>query len=146
MPREKQFDVAAALCAAMETFWAHGFEHTSMEQLLARMGIQRGSFYDTFGSKREVLLAALANYDVSVRRAALVNAAAGKPPVEGILAVFRALPDGPTGATADNGCLLVNCGLELAARDEAVAAIVRAGLEDTRSFFEALVEAGQRDG
>jgi TetR/AcrR family transcriptional repressor of nem operon len=46
----------------MEVFWKQGYENTSMNDLLDAMGIQRGSFYNTFGSKKETYLRALDRY------------------------------------------------------------------------------------
>ena len=34
---------------AMETFWHYGYEGTSIQTLVEKMGINRGSLYDTFG-------------------------------------------------------------------------------------------------
>ena len=48
MPRTKAFDVTDALDKAKDYFWAHGYESTSMDDLLKAMGINRGSFYDTY--------------------------------------------------------------------------------------------------
>ena len=39
MPWEKQFDVDAALSRAMEAFWSKGYEATSTQELLGRMGV-----------------------------------------------------------------------------------------------------------
>ncbi len=145
MPREKQFDVEAALDRAMETFWAHGYEPTSMERLLERMGINRGSFYDTFESKRAVLLEALRRYAVE-RGEAMRAAAEGRPPREAILSVFRTLISGSPRAPGCRGCLLVNSAVELAPRDAEVAKIVRKGFRDIARFFARLVERGQAAG
>ena len=62
MPWEKQFDVDAALERAGEAFWANGYEATSVRDLLNTMGIQKGSFYDTYGSKKTAYLMALRQY------------------------------------------------------------------------------------
>ena len=51
MPRQKDFDPDRALGNAMELFWEKGYEATSVQDLVDRMGINRFSMYDTFGSK-----------------------------------------------------------------------------------------------
>lgn len=146
MPWEKQFDVDKALERAKETFWARGYEATSMELLLKRMGINRGSFYDTFRSKRDVLVKALRQYDAHNRASLLRAAAQGKPPREAIATVFRCMIDGSRGRLSRHGCLLVNSALEMAPKDKEVAQIVRSGFKDIEKFFAELVRQGQEAG
>ena len=62
MPWEKQFDQNETLELAMRAFWSGGYEGTSMTELLESMGIQKGSFYATYGSKHQVLIDALEAY------------------------------------------------------------------------------------
>lgn len=56
------FNREAALERAMDLFWDKGFANTGMTELLAHMGIQRQSFYNTFGSKEEVFIEAIKLY------------------------------------------------------------------------------------
>ena len=146
MPWEKQFDIDVALDKAKEVFWTHGYEATSMEMLLKAMGINRGSFYDTFKSKRDVLVRSLRRYDTDNRASAIRAAAAGYPPREAITAVFRSMIDGSRGPLGRLGCFLVNSALEVAPQDEEVSLIVSEGLRDVERFFADLVRAGQEQG
>lgn len=56
MPWEKQFSPDDVLVKAMNAFWARGYESTSMQDLVACMGINRGSLYATFGDKRSLFI------------------------------------------------------------------------------------------
>jgi len=71
MPWTKNFDVDRTLDKAMRLFWAHGYEATSMQDLVDGMGINRGSIYSTYGDKRQLFLAALNRYDVECRKSLL---------------------------------------------------------------------------
>lgn len=56
MGRPRTFDEAEALEAAMNVFWAKGYDGTSMKDLTAAMGISGPSLYSTFGDKRGLYL------------------------------------------------------------------------------------------
>lgn len=145
MPWEKQFDVDAALGRAMDAFWSRGYEATSTQDLLARMGINRGSLYDTFGSKRELFMKALEHYQATYQ-GPKVAAAQGRTPRETIGALFDGLVAEALGDDGRCGCLLVNTALELAPHDEEIAGIVAAGLRDIEAFFRETIEKGQQVG
>lgn len=144
MPLEKQFNVDDALNRAVAAFWAHGYEATSVRDLLDCMGINRGSLYATFGDKRSLFLQALRRYDAIHREAWTGALAKSRSPRAAILAAF----DGVIAATLDSGsrdgCLLVNTALELSPHDEEVAGIVRQGLTGMEAFFREMLELGQR--
>lgn len=146
MPWEKQFDVEAALTRAMEAFWSQGYEATSTQDLLARMGINRGSLYDTFGSKRSLFLKALEHYLAICQAPRVAAAARGRTPRETVGALFDGLVSEALGEGGRRGCLLVNTALELAPHDAEIARIVAAGLRDIETFFKATIEKGQEIG
>ncbi|MFE0778507.1 TetR/AcrR family transcriptional regulator, partial [Streptomyces sp. NPDC058861] len=62
MARTKEFDPDAALRAALELFWARGYEATTMADLVEHLGVGRASLYATFGNKHELYLKALDRY------------------------------------------------------------------------------------
>ncbi|WP_189937155.1 TetR/AcrR family transcriptional regulator [Streptomyces sulfonofaciens] len=60
--RPRQFDVDAALDAALEVFWRHGYEGTSLSELTDSMGINRPALYAAFHGKKELFFRALDRY------------------------------------------------------------------------------------
>ena len=60
--RPRAYDPDVALSRAVETFWAHGYAGTSLDDLSAAMGMNRPSLYAAFGDKRDLYLKSLAFY------------------------------------------------------------------------------------
>src|ERR1700732_2397230 len=54
MARPREFVETTVLEAAMNCFWAQGFEQTSVRDLAERMGITGASLYNAFGDKRSL--------------------------------------------------------------------------------------------
>ncbi|HHI79648.1 MAG TPA: TetR/AcrR family transcriptional regulator [Planctomycetes bacterium] len=146
MGREKQFDVQDALEKALECFWAQGYEATSMSSLLGEMGINRGSFYDTFESKKGVFLEALRRYDQKYRRDWLHGIKREVSPRAAILKLFETVLEEAMGDRGSLGCFLVNTALEMANRDPEIREIVDHSFADTRAFFSEMVKQGRKRG
>src|SRR5260370_8021932 len=119
MGRPREFDPDAALARAMEAFWAKGYEGTSLADLVAATGLNKGSLYAAFGDKRRLYLAAMERYerDGIDRTVAILRDAAD--PSAAIAAMF----DGVIAAVERRdrrGCLLCNASLDPAPYDPAV--------------------------
>lgn len=123
--RPREFDEDAVVARATEVFWERGYGATSMQDLVDALGVQRGSLYGTFGSKRSLLLLALAHYRAEVARR--LAALEGPGPVLPALRAFLAAPLGPRAAPLGAGCLMGNTALELAPEDTEIADAVREG-------------------
>lgn len=61
--RPKTFDQEIAIEKATELFWIKGYKATSLEDLITVMKIKKGSFYNTFGSKRKLFVEIVKRYD-----------------------------------------------------------------------------------
>jgi AcrR family transcriptional regulator len=101
--RPRGFDRAAALRLAMESFWEHGYEGTSVGDLTARMGIRPPSLYAAFGSKEALFREAVALYEDMEGEPPLQALREEPTAIAGIEAMLRAnvrsytLPGRPTG-------------------------------------------------
>jgi len=146
MPWEKQFDVDLALEKAMQTFWARGFEATSMQDLVDCMGVNRGSLYATFGDKRSLFIQALRRYDKNHRADWAAALASNAGPRAAILGVFDAVISSVLQGGSRDGCLLVNTALELSPHDPEISDIVSHGLSQMEGFFREMIEKGQEAG
>ena len=146
MPWQKQYDETEVLRRAMEAFWARGYEATSINDLVAATGINRGSLYAAFADKRGLFLRALEHYDKEHRRAFLAALARDHAPRDAILEAFRQVAEASEGGRNRKGCLLVNTALELSPHDPGIEKVVRAKLEAVEAFFRGRIEAARKDG
>jgi TetR/AcrR family transcriptional repressor of nem operon len=133
MPRTKEFEPQEALDAAMHLFWRKGFGATSMRDLLDAMCIGRGSFYDTFGDKHTLFLAALDRFEDA--RTSWMDRALEGAGMDGIEEVFRRSIEGLLGFEPRRGCLLANTAVELAPHDPEVAVRISRYVRRTEEAF-----------
>ncbi len=146
MPWEKTYNERDVLDSAMLAFWRHGYEGTSMQDLVDATGINRGSIYAAFTSKRALFLRALRHYDRIYREQHLRRVSEANPPREAILAAFVSAARKPADANRPWGCLLVNSALELSPHDPEVQVLVQQSLRAVEQFFRIHIEAGQHSG
>lgn len=145
MARPREFDEATALDAAMNRFWAQGYELTSVRDLAASMGITGASLYNAFGDKRSLYRRALAHYvEHSVRDR--IRRLSKLPPVAAIEAFFDEIVERSVRDSEFRGCLLVNAALEVAPYDPEFRDAVVQELGRIKAFFHDSVTAGQEDG
>ena len=145
MPWKKNFDVDVALRRAGETFWSHGYEATSMTDLLQAMGIQKASFYDTYGSKKAIYLRSLEQY-ATTRFGHFDGLVEGLAPKAALHTLIDAIYAECVSKAGHRGCMLINCALELAHCDvDAQRAVARA-LEAHEQSYTDLIQAGQAAG
>jgi len=144
--RPKEFQRDVVLDRAMQVFWSRGYAATSIEHLVARMGIQRGSLYNTFGDKRRLFFAAIEHYD-RVETAKLL--AALDEPASGTTAIrrfFRLKVELAMAPGRPRGCLVTNSAAELASRDRGTGTRVGAVLAKIEAAFERAVVRAQEAG
>ncbi|MFC9732668.1 TetR/AcrR family transcriptional regulator [Streptomyces roseolus] len=147
MARTKEFDPEAALQAALDLFWARGYEATSMADLVERLGIGRASLYATFGSKHELYLKAMDRY-LETRDPRLVEElSAPGPALPAVRALVRRFA---AEATAEglrlSGCFVTNSAAELAPRDPAVARRVELSWEQIETLLYAALTRARAQG
>jgi TetR/AcrR family transcriptional repressor of nem operon len=146
MPWEKQFDVDEVLEKAMHAFWSRGYEATSMQDLVTRTGVNRGSLYATYRDKHALFLAALRMYDERQRRNRLADLEARYGPREAIRQLLLAFALSVSDKSGNRGCFLTNTALELAAHDREAGKIVAHAQAEIEAFFARMIRQGQKAG
>lgn len=145
MPWDKQFDVDATLDRAVNQFWGHGYESTSMQALVDCTGVNRASLYATYGDKRAIFLAALHRYDV-MRRQAMLGKLEKVRPIDAIRRLFTGFAEQGSTDAHPRGCFLANTAVELAAHDAEIRDIVAKAQRELEEFFRRKIEEGQAAG
>lgn len=107
----KQFDRYQVLDRAMQVFWRHGYQATSIQDLVEATGINRGSLYTTFGDKRGLFLAVLDHYSERIARPTMakLNHPDPRRAIEGM---FESIISRTSDPTFPRGCLNTNTSLE----------------------------------
>ena len=146
MPWEKTYNEEEVLTRAMEAFWAHGYEATSMSDLVKATGINRGSMYAAFTDKRNLFIRALTHYDQRHRADYLQHVRSSNTPRTAIITAFEDAVEAAGDGTDRRGCLLVNTSLELSPHDNEIDDIVRASFAGVEDFFRQNIEDGQAVG
>ena len=144
MARPREFDEEAVLDAAVQCFWEHGYEATSVRDLIEKTGITGASLYNAFGDKRALYQRALDHYveDSVVDRIRRCEALA---PREAIGAFFAEIVRRSLDDRQHKGCLLVNAALDVAPNDPGFQRILAVVLIRVEQFFLGRIEAGQAD-
>lgn len=117
MARPREFDPEVAMDKAMSLFWDVGYEEASLAELLATMGITKGSFYKAFRDKHSVYLSALDHYNDKVigsTAAYLADRSQGTG-TERILGLFNVVAERAQRDGDRLGCFLCNALVDKAA-------------------------------
>ncbi|AUH65974.1 TetR/AcrR family transcriptional regulator [Paracoccus zhejiangensis] len=142
MARHREFDEEKALKGAMNVFWQRGYAGAGMQELCTAMGLNPGSLYAAFGSKRELFFLVMRRYLETVTQEGIARIQAADSGSAGIRAYFAYLVDGIVDGRRQWGCLGTNAFLELGDRDEEVNAIMTAHYKRLETAF---LTAIQRD-
>ncbi|WP_139284211.1 TetR/AcrR family transcriptional regulator [Rubrimonas cliftonensis] len=133
MARPYSFEPEAALEAAMQVFWRDGYELARLAELQSQMGIQRGSLYNEFGSKKALFLKALNKYvALHVDPGIALLLRSDMSAEDRIDAFFRAIPK-----NEPRGCLLCNTAASIAGIDAEVRKVVATQLSRFHNAFNA---------
>lgn len=145
--RPRSYDPEAALAAARDAFWAHGFSATSLDDLSAATGMNRPSLYAAFGDKRAIYLTALRQQAQGMLNA--TTAALSAPwDLRRTLTNFYSRAVGIYVGDAENGrgCFLVGTALADAIDDAEVRDILNRSFEAMDAVMMARLAKAVEDG
>ena len=146
MARFREFDTEAAVQAAMVAFRQHGYEGTSIQDLVEATGVGRGSLYAAFGSKDGLWLAAMDRYREQYAAPLIELLHSGAPARELIREVLVAVVDDIVRDGNRLACLIVGAAMERVAEDPETARRVRTTTQSLEDALTEIITAGQAAG
>ncbi|MDI9635148.1 TetR/AcrR family transcriptional regulator [Kamptonema cortianum] len=117
--RPRTFSESDAVTAAMELFWAQGYEPTGMTQLLDHLGMARQSVYNTFGDKRSLYLRSLSLYTSRALEEFERRLTSGPTAYDGLCEAILSQAE-VRDPLERHGCMAVNAAAEFGVSDEDV--------------------------
>jgi TetR/AcrR family transcriptional repressor of nem operon len=141
--RPREFDEQDVLERALEAFWVHGYEATSVVDLVEATGLKKGSLYQAFGDKHALLLRSLDHY-LTRGRAHMQTHLAGDGALSARLRDVMTLSC--SASNQKRGCFAVNCLVELAPHDADVQALLAEHFRVTERIVERAIERGIERG
>lgn len=146
MARPREFDEAEVLDAAIDRFWIHGYEATSVRDLADEMKLSGASLYNAFGDKRSLYERALRRYLDETFRARIQRIESAHPPRDAVVQFLDEIVARSLADRKRRGCMLVNSAIEGAPRDTSSKEIIAVFLNEVEAFFLRSVSAGQENG
>ncbi|HRH46967.1 MAG TPA: TetR/AcrR family transcriptional regulator [Pyrinomonadaceae bacterium] len=146
MARPKEFDRDQALTKAIEVFWESGFEGSSMQNLLDRMGINRASLYDTFGDKHSLYLEALGKY-CEINEGILLETLQLEIPVkEKLRRFFMIVVENACSENGFRGCFINNAMIERSSFDTKTASHTTASINRIETGLQNALNNAKKSG
>jgi TetR/AcrR family transcriptional regulator, transcriptional repressor for nem operon len=146
MGRKLEFSKEKALHTAMESFWAHGYEQTSMRDLAQQLGLHLGSVYNALGDKERVFEAALKLNLEEVVLPRLRALETAEDPLKALGDFMTHTAEECTGDRPAPGCFLVNSLLEIADINDNITKTMHGYLAQIEDIFVHCVERAQKAG
>lgn len=146
MARTREFDLDAAVSAAMQVFRTKGYEGTSMRDLAEATGLGSGSLYAAFGSKDGLYLAVLDLYRERYAAPLVETLRCGADAREVIREVFVGVVDDIVRDGQHLACLIVGASMERAQHDPRVVERLRSTTGSLEAALLDLIAEGQARG
>ena len=130
----------------MLLFWKQGFHHTSIQDLVDKLEINRGSLYDTFGGKQQLYNSAFALYR-KINREGLAHFLGTQDDIrKGLKSVFQKIILDDANDEDCKGCFIVNTTTEMIPLDPDLQEIIKDHRLATQKIFADFLQKGISKG
>jgi TetR/AcrR family transcriptional repressor of nem operon len=144
-PRKSERTRRRLLDEGVASFLEHGFHGTGIKQVLDRVNVPKGSFYNYFETKEDFGAAAIRHYAEAFGGKLTASLEAAPDPVSGLRHFFDTLMGEFEAAGFVGGCLIANLGGELEGSDVCRQTLASSFAAWRDGIRDALAE-GQRRG
>ena len=131
---------------AMELFWEKGFHATSINDLVAHLGINRASIYDTYGGKQELFNSAFDQYQLISRKTLDDLLTAEVTVKQGFLNLFHLAIQQALTDDCHKGCFVVNTITELVPGDAVIEHKLMENSATVEHVFADYIQKGIENG
>jgi TetR/AcrR family transcriptional regulator, transcriptional repressor for nem operon len=131
----RQFDEDALLEVALKTFWQNGFAATSMIDMAAATGVQRGSLYNAYGDKEQLFLLAFERYASRFLDSVRQALSSDPDPAVALMAWFEQVIANMSEGAPSRGCLTTKTAIELPLAGKAIEARIKRLLEELTALI-----------
>jgi TetR/AcrR family transcriptional repressor of nem operon len=146
MARPREFDVDQALDQAMRTFWQHGYQGTSVGELMKAAGVQKQSLYCAFGDKHSMFVKSVELYKNRVLAQVKAIIHETDSPLAAVEKVMRFAIMPAKAKNCPEGCLAANTALELGLTDPEAAREVKKMFRSLEEILGKAIKRGQEIG
>ena len=146
MPRPREFEEEEVVSKAMDVFWTHGYDATSIIDLMDATGLAKGSIYKGFGDKKNLFMLSLDSYLAAANASLLECDASSGSGREALERVFTGVVEMSTCGGVRRGCLSVNSAIELGPHDPDVRNRLRRNTRQKEKTFAHIIRRGVADG
>jgi len=146
MPRSPEYNRSDVVEQAMVVFWERGYNQTSIGDLVDATGLQPGSLYAAFGSKKGVFLEVLEEYNRTFRRKIRSLGSGDGSIVDAIRDMLLRIVDDTVAGNDHRGCLSVNALLEMSQHDAEIAARLAHHNDQIQQSFADLLASARSQG
>ncbi|MGM0534545.1 MAG: TetR/AcrR family transcriptional regulator [Pseudomonadota bacterium] len=140
------FSPDEAANAAMQVFWARGYDSASTRDLLEAMRLSRSSLYQAFGNKEQLFLEALRRYRESLLGRLGRRLEAAPSAMTFLACLFRETAQEAGSDRAALGCLIFNSASELGQQEGLPSQHARQSIAAITALFEQAVTRAQAEG
>ena len=145
MPKSVTFDRDQVIENVMELFWKKGYNGTSMQDLVDVTGLNRSSFYNSFGDKFSLFEEALKTYQKQQNDMLQESFTQAKTPKQAIISLFKGISDDIRSGN-QKGCMFTSCTAELSGEDARIHDFLVENKDKVVDSFKLLIQKAQENG